>query len=143
MSRHEDLRENERTIGQLVADASHDIQGIIRSEVALAKAEVSEGAKVMGKGAGLLVGAGVLAVFGLTFLFHTLARVIGVWLPVWAGYLIVTVILFIVAAVLALPARLAEQLLDRGDAAALEEIGGGGGDQIEDLLWVAVDGAHR
>ncbi|KAB7746546.1 phage holin family protein [Nostocoides sp. F2B08] len=105
MSRHEDLRENERTIGQLVADASHDIQGIIKSEVALAKAEVSEGAKVMGKGVGLLVGAGVLAVFGLTFLFHTLARVIGVWLPVWAGYLIVTVILFIVAAALAMLGR--------------------------------------
>lgn len=105
MSRYDDPRENERTIGQLVADASHDIQGIIKSEVALAKAEVSEGAKVMGKGAGLLVGAGVLAVFGLTFLFHTLARVIGVWLPVWAGYLIVTVILFIVAAVLALLGR--------------------------------------
>lgn len=99
---HEDLRENERTIGQLVADASHDIQGIIRSEVALAKAEVSSGAKVMGKGAGLLVGAGVLAVFGLTFLLHTLARVIAVWLPVWAGYLIVTVVLFAVAAVLGL-----------------------------------------
>jgi hypothetical protein len=105
MSRHEDMRDNERTIGQLVADASHDIQGIIKSEVALAKAEVSAGAKVMGKGAGLLAGAGILAVFGLTFLFHTLARLIGVWLPVWAGYLIVTVVLFAVAAVLALLGR--------------------------------------
>ena len=101
MSRHEDLRENERTFGQLVADASHDIQGIIRSEVALAKAEVSQGAKVMGKGAGLLVGAGVMALFGLAFLLHTLARVIAVWLPVWAGYLIVTVIVFVITAVLA------------------------------------------
>lgn len=105
MSRHEDLRENERTIGQLVADASHDIQGIIRSEVALAKAEVSEGAKVMGKGVGLLVGAGVLALFGLGFLLHTLARVIGVWLPVWAGYLIVTVLLFALTAILAMLGR--------------------------------------
>ncbi|MGA8045000.1 MAG: phage holin family protein [Dermatophilaceae bacterium] len=105
MSRHEDLRENERTIGQLVADASHDIQGIIRSEVALAKAEVSEGAKIMGKGAGLLVGAGVLALFGVTFLLHTLARLIAVWLPVWVGYFIVTVVLFAIAAVLALLGR--------------------------------------
>jgi hypothetical protein len=102
MSRHEDLRENERTIGQLVADASHDIQGIIRSEVALAKAEVSAGAQVMGKGVGLLVGAGVMGLFGLAFLFHTMARAIAVWLPVWAGYLIVTVLLFVVAAVLGL-----------------------------------------
>lgn len=100
MSYEEDLRENERTISQLVVDASHDIQGIVRSEVALAKAEVSKGAKVMGKGVGLLAGAGVLAVFGLIYLFHTLAHVIAIWLPLWAGYLIVTVVIFLVAAVL-------------------------------------------
>jgi hypothetical protein len=102
MSRQDDLRENERTIGQLVADASHDISGIVRSEIALAKAEVSSGAKVMGRGAGLLVGAAVLGVFGLIFLLHTLAQVIAIWLPLWAGYLIVTVLLFVIAAVLGL-----------------------------------------
>ena len=101
MSHQDDLRENERTIGQLVADATHDISGIVRSEIALAKAEVSSGAKVMGKGAGFLVGAAVLGLFVLTFLLHTLARTIAVWLPVWAGYLIVTVVLFIGAAFLA------------------------------------------
>ncbi len=87
----------ERTIGQLVADATHDVQGIVRSEIALAKAEVSSGAKVMGKGVGLLAGAGFVGLLGLIFLFHTLARVIAVWLPVWAGYGIVTLIMFIVA----------------------------------------------
>ena len=30
----------ERTIGQLVADATHDLEGIVRGEIALAKAEV-------------------------------------------------------------------------------------------------------
>ena len=64
MSHQDDLRENERTIGQLVADATHDISGIVRSEIALAKAEVSSGAKVMGKGAGFLVCAAVLGVLG-------------------------------------------------------------------------------
>ncbi|MFC7490087.1 MULTISPECIES: phage holin family protein [unclassified Knoellia] len=92
----------ERTIGQLVADATHDVQGIVRSEIALAKAEVSSGAKVMGKGAGLLGGAAFMGLLGLIFLFHTLARVIGEWLPVWAGYGIVTLVLFIVAGVLGL-----------------------------------------
>lgn len=100
MSQRKDLRENERTISQLVADASHDISGIVKSEIALAKAEVSKGAKVMGKGAGLLVGAGILAVFALIYLFHTLAHVIAIWLPLWAGYLIVTVALLLVAAIL-------------------------------------------
>lgn len=92
----------ERTIGQLVADATHDVQGIVRSEIALAKAEVSAGAKVMGKGAGLLGGAAFVGLLGLIFLFHTLARVIAVWLPVWAGYGITTLVLFIVAGVLGL-----------------------------------------
>ncbi|WP_404380202.1 phage holin family protein [Knoellia locipacati] len=92
----------ERTIGQLVADATHDVQGIVRSEIALAKAEVSSGAKVMGKGVGLLGGAAFVGLLGLIFLFHTLARVIAVWLPVWAGYGITTLVLFIVAAVLGL-----------------------------------------
>lgn len=92
----------ERTIGQLVADATHDVQGIVRSEIALAKAEVSSGAKVMGKAAGLLGGAAFLGLLGLIFLFHTLARVIAEWLPVWAGYGIVTLILLAAAAVLGL-----------------------------------------
>jgi hypothetical protein len=99
----------ERTIGQLVADATHDLQGIVRGEIDLAKAEMTAGAKVMGKGAGLLAGAAFLGVFGLLFLFHTLARVLAVWLPVWAGYLIVTVVLFVVAAVLGLVGRKALQ----------------------------------
>lgn len=92
----------ERTIGQLVADATHDVQGIVRSEIALAKAEVSSGAKVMGKGAGLLGGAAFLGLLGLIFLFHTLARVIDIWLPISASYGIVTLILFLVAGVLGL-----------------------------------------
>lgn len=91
---------SERTIGQLVADATHDLQGIVRSEIALAKAEVSQGAKVMATGAGLLGGAAFLGLLGLIFLFHSLARVVAVWLPVWAGYLIVTGVLFLAAAVL-------------------------------------------
>jgi hypothetical protein len=92
----------ERTIGQLVADATHDVQGIVRSEIALAKAEVSAGAKVMGKGAALLGAAAFVGLLGLIFLFHTIARVIAVWLPVWAGYGITTLVLLIVAGVLGL-----------------------------------------
>lgn len=99
----------ERTIGQLVADATHDLEGIVRGEIALAKAEITDGAKVMGRGAGLLAGAAFLGLMGLVFLFHTLARLIGVWLPVWAGYAIVTAALLLVAAVLGLLGRNALQ----------------------------------
>ena len=90
--------ETERTVGQLVSDASHDVSALVRSEIQLAKSEVTAGLKVGGKGAGLLGGAGFLALLGLIFLFHTLARVIAIWLPVWAGYLIITVVLLLIAA---------------------------------------------
>jgi hypothetical protein len=112
---------SERTIGQLVADATHDLQGIVRGEIDLAKAEITEGAKVMGKGAGLLAGAGFVAVFGLLFLFHSLARLIAVWLPVWAGYAIVTLVLFIVAAVLGLVGRKALQEAQPAPERAIEQ----------------------
>jgi Putative Actinobacterial Holin-X, holin superfamily III len=92
----------ERTIGQLVADATHDIEGIVRGEIALAKAEVTDGAKVLGKGAGLFAGAAFLALMGLVFLLHSAAWGISTWLPVWAGYLIVAVVVLIIATILGL-----------------------------------------
>jgi len=92
----------ERTLGQLVADATQDISTIVRSEIALAKAEVTAEAKIAGKGAGMLAGAAFVGLLGLIFLFHTLANVLDVWLPLWAGYLITTVVLFLLAAILGL-----------------------------------------
>lgn len=92
----------ERTIGQLVADTTNDLQELVRSEVALAKAEVQEGIKVMGMGAGLLGAAAFLGLIGLIFVFHTVALVLAIWLPVWAGYAIITALLLVAAVILAL-----------------------------------------
>ncbi|HSO64933.1 MAG TPA: phage holin family protein [Ornithinibacter sp.] len=92
----------ERTIGQLVADATHDLEGIVRGEVALAKAEVTSGAKVLGKGAGLLGAAAFLALMGVVLILHGAAWGISEWLPVWAGYLIVAAVVLLVAVVLGL-----------------------------------------
>ncbi len=100
----------ERTIGQLVADATHDLEGIVRGEIALAKAEVSSGAKVIGKGVGLLAGAGFLGLLAVVFLLHSAAWGISEWLPVWAGYLIVATVVLILAAVLGL---LGKKALDK------------------------------
>ncbi len=94
--------ETERTVGQLVADASHDVSALVQSEIQLAKAEVTKGLSIGGKGVALLAGAGFLALLGLIFLFHSLAQVIAIWLPVWAGYLIITGVLLLIAAVLGL-----------------------------------------
>ena len=118
----------ERTIGQLVADATHDLEGIVRGEIALARAEVTGGAKVIGKGVGLLAGAGFLALMGVVFLLHSAAWGIAEWLPVWAGYLIVAVVVLIVAAVLGL---LGKKALDKAKPAPERAI-----DQAQQTLAV-------
>ena len=92
----------ERTLGQLVADATHDVSTIVRSEIALAKAEITTEAKTAGKSAAMFGAAAFVGLLGLIFLFHTLVAVLDIWLPEWAGYLITTGLLFAVAAVLAL-----------------------------------------
>ena len=59
-------------------------------------------AKKAGTGAGMFAAAAFVALLGLIFLFHTVVAVLDIWLPEWAGYLITTGLLFLVAAILAL-----------------------------------------
>lgn len=92
----------ERTLGQLVSDVSADLSQIMRGELELAKAEIKQDVTHAGKGAGMFAGAGVLALYGLGLLFLGLAGVIEIWLPWWAGLLIVAGVLFLIAGILAL-----------------------------------------
>ena len=91
----------ERTLGQLVASATQDISTLIRSEIALAKAEVSVQMKKAGVGGGLLAGAAVVAFYSVYFIFITIAEGLqALGLPRWLSFLIVTVFMLLVAAVL-------------------------------------------
>ncbi len=98
----ESTTSTERTIGQLVADASADASSIVRSEVELAKVEIKNDLVHAGKGVGMLAGAAVLGAYGFGLLLLGLAWVIAIWLPVWAGLLIVAGVLFLIAAILGL-----------------------------------------
>lgn len=96
-------RSTDPSIGRLVADATANLSGIIRNEIALAKAEVGVDAKKAGKGIAMFAGAAFFALFGLGFLLHTIALgLVALGLADWLAYLIVTVALFLVAGVLAL-----------------------------------------
>ena len=87
-----DLRHSqERTIGQLVAQVTDDLRFIVRKEIELAKTEITSQLGIAGKGAGMLATAGVLALYGLGLLFIALSLVIAIWLPPWAGFLIMAV----------------------------------------------------
>ncbi len=56
------------SIGGLLGEVSKDLSDLVRQEIALAKAEATESATRVGKGAGLLGGAGVAGHFVLLFL---------------------------------------------------------------------------
>ena len=93
---------NEQSIGQLVSSAIADVQTLVRDQIELTKVEVSKSAKEFGNSAGLLIAAGTLAFVGFIFLLVTAAYVLSLWLPLWASFLIVAVVVLIVAAILAL-----------------------------------------
>ena len=97
-------RGTERSLGQLVSDASTDLTNIVKGEIDLAKLEIKADVQKAGKGGGMLAAAGVLALFLLGFLLTSLAFGIANifdWNP-WAGFLIVAGILALITAVLAL-----------------------------------------
>lgn len=97
---------DERTIGQLVADISHQLSDLLRAEISLAKAEVKADVTKGGLGAGLLAGAAFLALIAFILLCVAAAYgLVAAGLPTWAGFLVVTVVLLVVAAVLGLVGR--------------------------------------
>lgn len=93
----------ERTLGQLVASATQDISTLVRGEIALAKLEIGAQVKKAGIGGGLLAAAGVVAFYSVYFIFTTIAEGIqALGLSRWLSYLIVTVLMLLIAGILAL-----------------------------------------
>jgi hypothetical protein len=91
------------SIKALVAAAVADLQRLIKAQIALAKLELQQSGRAAGKTGIFLVGALSMAALGGIFLLVTLAYVlVALGLPVWAGFGIVTLLLFIVAAILGL-----------------------------------------
>ena len=109
MSTHADQDPRERGIGELVKDLAGQTSTLVRQEIKLAQAEVTEKGKVAGRGAGLLAGAGVAALLMLGTLTAVLVVALDSALPLWLAALIVTLLWGIVAAVLAQTGRKALQ----------------------------------
>src|SRR3712207_2257755 len=93
---------SEPSTGQLVSDLTNQISRLVRDEARLAQAEVTQKAKRLGVGAGLFGGAGLFAFLGLATLITTAILLLDLVLPAWLAALIVTVVLFVIAGVLAL-----------------------------------------
>jgi uncharacterized membrane protein YqjE len=95
--------ETDRSLGQIIKDLTADFSTLFRSEIALLKLEIRDMVAKMGGGAAMFAGALFLALFGLAFLFVTLVLgLVALGVPAWVSSLIVTVLLFAGAGVLAI-----------------------------------------
>jgi uncharacterized membrane protein YqjE len=93
------------SLGTLVKQLSEQSTRLIRDELRLAQAEMTEKAKHAGAGAGLAAAGGVIALFGVGTLLATIILLLSLVIPAWLAALIVTVVLLAVAGVLALIGR--------------------------------------
>ncbi|MGH3347606.1 MAG: phage holin family protein [Nocardioides sp.] len=92
----------EPTLGALVHDLSTQIPELVRSELRLAQAEMTEKGKRAGLGIGMFSGAGLLAFLGLATLVATAILALAQALDAWLAALIVAVIVLLGAGLLAL-----------------------------------------
>ena len=94
-----------RPVGDLVKQLAGQTSMLVRQEIDLAKAEMSEKASVAGKGAGLLGAAAVIGLLAAGALTACLILALDEVVPDWLAALIVALVMGAVAAVLALQGR--------------------------------------
>jgi uncharacterized membrane protein YqjE len=98
-----DLRE--RPLGELLKQLSEETTRLVRQEIELAKAELTQKGKQAGVGAGLFGAAGAIGFLALAALTTCVILALDAVLPAWLAALIVAVVYAAVAAMLALRGR--------------------------------------
>jgi hypothetical protein len=87
----------ERSAGAIVNDVMRDVGEVVRGEVRLAKAEMSEKVSQAGKAGGFFGGAVLCGVIGFAALAFAAIAALTMVVPTWASALIVGVFLLGVA----------------------------------------------
>lgn len=88
----------DESLGSLVARATDQISTLVRSEIALAKAEFRFDLKRVGTAGGLFAAAAFMAHLCLILLSFALAFLLAEWMPPWVAFLIVTGVYLVLAA---------------------------------------------
>ena len=94
----------DKSLGDVVTEVTEKASLLVREEIELAKAEITQKVTKLGKGAGALAAAGVLAVFALIFFLHALAWFLNDafnWTNVWQGYLATFVLIILAGGLIA------------------------------------------
>ena len=91
---------DDRTVGELVLDVSERASLLVREEIELAKAEVTEKATQLIKGSVVGIAAGVFVLMALAMLMHAFAWMINDLVDgaIWVGFLLEAIIFSLIAA---------------------------------------------
>ena len=92
----------DRSMGELVFDVSERVSLLVREEIELAKAEISEKLSKLARGGAVGLAAGIFVLLGLAMVMHSIAWLLNDYLfsdHVWIGFAIEAVLWFAVAAV--------------------------------------------
>lgn len=99
-SPHAEVPPDPRSVGELVFDVSERVSTLVREEIELAKAEISEKIQALLRGGVVGIAAGVFALMGLAMLMHGIAWLINDLFfedDVWVGFMIEALFWFVVA----------------------------------------------
>jgi hypothetical protein len=90
----------DKNLGEIVSEVSEKASLLVRQEIDLAKAEITQKVGKLTRGAAVGAAAGVFLIFGITMFFHMLAFFfvdLFDWNAIWFGYAVVTGMLFLLA----------------------------------------------
>jgi MFS family permease len=97
--------DDDKSLGELVQDLSQQTSTLIRQEMRLAQAELSEKGRHAGKGAGMFGGAGVVALYGVGALIAAAILGLATVIEPWIAAAAVGVVLLVIAGILALTGK--------------------------------------
>jgi hypothetical protein len=118
-----------KPLGDLFSDLASEMSELVRKEVALAKVEVGQKAKYVGKNIGYLVVGGSVAYAAMLTIIAGIVMLLDKVMPNWGAALLVGIVVGIVGWLLISKARAALQATDMTPQQTVESL-------KEDAAWV-------
>jgi uncharacterized membrane protein YqjE len=91
----------QHSLGEILSGVAGDLQGLVRGEIALARAEFDQSLQRVLAGAIWLLGGALMAFAGLVVVLQGVAAALALVLPTWAASLIVGAVIVAIGAVFA------------------------------------------
>ena len=126
---NENRQMENRPLGDLFSDLATDMSSLVRQEVTLAKLEVTQKAKYLGRNVGYLVIGGAVAYAGLLAVIAAIIMLLDRVMPAWGAALLVGVVVAGIAWLLIGKAMSALQQADLTPRDTVETL-------KEDATWV-------